>query len=250
LIAQSLVATDFSHGEARYHLLEITRQYARERLDARSESDELSRRHAMAYLKVAERLDRDWYVAHEATWFFVAEAELDNFRAALGWTLGKANALDLGCRITAAMARIWYSLSPLEGRRWVRLALGSQFAHSEPSVLAFLYLADAELSGALGEYSARLASARQALELRASLDDLQAARAEQAAGSALSGLGMIDEGEVFLSAALTNAARMRNRRLQGLVLGELGTARSRSGDIENSRKFFAEVLSHYLPLGF
>jgi non-specific serine/threonine protein kinase len=250
LIAQSLVAADFSRGEARYHLLEITRQYARERLDARGEFDRLARRHAEAYLKVAQRLDGDWYTAREATWFFVAEAELDNFRAALGWTLGKGNALDLGCRITAAMARIWYSLSPLEGRRWVRLAAGSSFAQSEPSVRAFLYLADAELSGALGEYSARLGSARQALGLRASLDDLQTARAQQAAGSALSGLGMIDEGETLLTDALAGATRMHNRRLQGLVLGELGTARSRSGDIENARRYYAEALSHYVPLGF
>ncbi len=250
LIAQSLVATDFSHGEARYHLLEITRQYARERLDGRGETEALARRHSAVCLRVAQRLDSDWYTAHEATWFHEAEAELDNFRAALAWSLGKGNDPEIGCRLAAAMARMWYSLSPLEGRRWVRVAADSPYANATPNVKASLLFADAELSGALGEYTARLASARQALGLEDSMDDLQAACARQAAGSALSALGETDNGVALLSAALDYATQARNRRLQGLVLGDLGTARSRNGDIEGARRFYAEALAHYIPLGF
>jgi predicted ATPase/transcriptional regulator with XRE-family HTH domain len=250
LIAQSLVAVDFSRGEARYHLLEITRQYARERLTERGETELLAHRHAAACLQIAQRLDRDWYTAHEGTWLNEAEAELDNFRAALAWSLGKGNDPEVGCRLAAAMARIWYSLSPLEGRRWIRLAAESPIAQAAPSIRAALLFADAELSSALGEYSASLASARQALELKDSMNDLQTACARQAAGSALSALGETDEGEALLTAALEYATQVRNRRLQGLVLGDLGTARSRNGDIEGARRFYAEALAHYIPLGF
>jgi tetratricopeptide (TPR) repeat protein len=82
------------------------------------------------------------------------------------------------------------------------------------------------------------------------MDDLQTACARQAAGSALSALGETDEGEALLTAALEYATQVHNRRLQGLVLGDLGTARSRNGDIEGARRFYAEALAHYIPLGF
>jgi predicted ATPase/DNA-binding XRE family transcriptional regulator len=250
LIAQSLVAADFSRGEARYHLLEITRQYARERLIERDEIEAISHRYAMACLHVAQRLNRDWYTAHERSWFQEAEAELDNFRAALSWTIGSKNDPDVGRRLAAALARVWYSLSPLEGRRWVRVAAEPSLGPLAPTVEASLLFTDAELSGALGEYSASLASARQALELRDAQDELQTACAQQAAGSALSALGQPSEAEDLLNTALNCATRLGNRRLQGLILGDIGTVRSRSGDVEGARRFYAEALAHYIPLGF
>jgi len=250
LIAQSLVATDFSHGEARYHLLEITRQYAREHLVDRGEEPELARRHAHAYLAVAQRLDRDWYTARERTWFQEAEAELDNFRSALSWALGERNDVETGLLLAAALARVWYSLSPLEGRRWVRIAAESDPEHQSPAVRAALLISDAMLSGALGEYAASLSSAQQALALHESLDALQVARVQHAAGSALSALGQTKSAEALLKTALESAEQLRNRRLSALLLGELGTSRSRSGDNAGARRFYAEALSHYIPLGF
>ncbi len=250
LIAQSLVATDFSHGEARYHVLEITRQYAREHLVERGGEPELARRHARAYLAVAQRLDRDWYTARERTWFQEAEAELDNFRSALSWALGERNDVETGLLLAAALARVWYSLSPLEGRRWVRVAAESVPEHQSAPVRGALLISDAMLSGALGEYTASLSSAQQALALHESLDALQIARVQHTAGSALSALGQTESAEALLKTALESAEQLRNRRLSALLLGELGTSRSRSGDSAGARRFYAEALSHYIPLGF
>ena len=125
LIGQSLVMVDVAHGSARYHLLDATRQYAVEKLVESGERQVLAARHALALLRVAARLDRQWYVASEQAWFREAEAELDNFRAALEWSLETQNDLHVGCLLAGALARLWYSLSPVEGRRWVRLAIES-----------------------------------------------------------------------------------------------------------------------------
>jgi predicted ATPase/DNA-binding XRE family transcriptional regulator len=249
LIGQSLVMVDLSHDSARYHLLEATRQYALERLKASGEQHALAGRHALALLAVAERLDREWYGASEQTWFHEAEAELDNFRAALAWSLEERNDLRTGRLIAGALARLWYSLSPVEGRRWVRLAIDSISDNTRVDELAQLYIADAELSGALGESAASLASAEQALRLRSALDDLQAARAQHAAGSALAATGRVSKGEALLRQALATAERIANRRLQALALSELGTARSRRKDINEARRFYGEALSFYVSLG-
>ena len=53
-MTQSLVMVDFARGDARYHLLEATRQYALEKLAERGERQPLAHRHALAFLDVAE----------------------------------------------------------------------------------------------------------------------------------------------------------------------------------------------------
>lgn len=249
LIAQSLVATDFAHGNARYHLLEVTRQYARERIGERGEAEALSRRHARSFLDVAKRLDAEWYTANEKAWFHEAEAELDNFRVALGWSLGERNDVENGRVLAAALTRVWYSLSPVEGRRWVRVALESVDDQTSPATVGELHIAEARLCGALAEYKGSLASAERALQMRDHLDDLQIARAQEAAGSALGALGRERESEELLTEALAAARRLGNRGLEALLLGDLGTARSRCGDVESARSFYAEALAHYMPLG-
>ncbi len=249
LIAQSLVAADFSFDTARYHLLEVTRQYALERVVERGERSVLAGRHARAFLEVAKRLDRDWSTAHERTWFEEAEAELDNFRQALKWSLAARHDLETGRLLAAALARIWYSLSPLEGRRWVRIAIESIDDQTPPAIVAELHIAEARLCGALGEYAASHDAAERALRLSEALDDLQIARAREVFGSALSALGRTSEGEAVLQAALVSARQLENRALEALLLGDLGTARSRSGDIEGARSHYAEALARYMPLG-
>jgi predicted ATPase len=248
LIAQSLVMVDFAHGNARYHLLEATRQYALEKLSKRGERETMAGRHTLALIQVAQRLDRDWYDAPESLWFREAEGELDNFRAALDWSLGERNDLRSACLLAGALARLWYSFSPVEGRRWVRLAIDSITEKTRADELAQLYIADAELCGALGEAAASLASAEQALRLRSVLDDLQVARAEHAAGSALAASGKASKGEALLQKTLAAAERLENRRLQALVLSDLGTARSRRSDVNGARMFYAEALTLYLSL--
>ncbi len=248
LVAQSLVMVDFERGAARYHLLEATRQYALEKLDGEGESAAIASRHSLAFLQLAERLDRDWYDAPERPWFRDAESELDNFRTALSWSLSERHDVMSGRILAAALARVWYSIGPVEGRRWVRLALDSRDDATPPGVLARLYVADAELCGSLGEYKASLASTERALQLDDELDDLLRARAQQAAGSALGALGRADEAQPLLEAALAIAARLENRRMQALVLGDLGTARSRCGDTNKARRLYADALAFYESL--
>lgn len=249
LVTQSLVMVDFAHGDARYHLLEATRQYALERLAEHDESRTVARRHALAFLDLAERFDRNWYTANERSWFREAQAEVDNFRTALRWTLIERHDLESGRLLAAAIARVWYSTSPVEGRRWVRAAIDTCDETTPGPVLARLFLADAMLSGSLGEFKAALTSAGRALERSSELDDLQVARAKVTAGGALGALGRSSEGETFLEEALAIARRLDNRRLQALALGNLGTASSRSGDIARARRFYAEALTYYIALG-
>jgi predicted ATPase/DNA-binding XRE family transcriptional regulator len=248
LIGQSMIMADFSRGDARYHMLEATRQYAMERLIERGERETISQRHAVSCLRVAQRLDRDWYGADERTWFRDAAAELDNCRAALEWSLSERRDVLTGCLIAGSLDRVWYSLAPVEGRNWVRIALSSLGDAVSPATRRLLNIADAELCSALGEYAPSYAAAQRALELRDPPDEMQLARARQAAGSALGALGRTEEAQALLEEALEDARRLDNRRLQALALGDLGTVRSWCGDVEGARRFYDEALTYYVAL--
>lgn len=245
LIGQSLVLCDFTKDDARYHMLEATRQYAFENLAERGEREAISHRHAASCLRVAERLDRDWYDSDERLWFWLATTELDNFRAALNWSLTEKRDLTIGCALAGRLARVWYLLAPVEGRNWVRLALAAT-ADGSPQASS-LHLAEAELCGALGEYAAAFTSAERALSA-GNLDELETARARQTAGAALGALGRTEDSQQFLREALDDARRLDKRRLQAVILADLGTLRSRSGDATAARSFYDEALTYYVAL--
>ena len=74
-------------GRARYRLLEPVRQYARERLEESGEAEAVRRRHAEFFLALAEEAAPQLAGAHQQDWAERLEAEHDNMRAALSWSL-------------------------------------------------------------------------------------------------------------------------------------------------------------------
>ena len=82
LIEKSLLRRD---GHNRFFLLELTREYALERLHAASEEAGLSRRHADWALHLAKRADEHLASAEQGRWLVRLEADTDNLRAALAW---------------------------------------------------------------------------------------------------------------------------------------------------------------------
>jgi hypothetical protein len=132
----------------------------------------------------------------------------------------------------------------------VRSALETVNDATPPAVAAHLTVTEAELHSAFGLYKTALPAAERAVALATDLDDaLAMARAQHAAGGTLAALGRSDEGEALLRDALATAQRLRNRRLVAMLLGELGTARSRRGDVVGARAFYAQALANYQAIG-
>jgi predicted ATPase/DNA-binding CsgD family transcriptional regulator len=123
LVDKSLVLTMEQDEEARYRLLETVRQYASEKLEETGEADGVRRRHARYYLALAEEAERGSSGPDQARWLERLEAEHDNLRAALGWSLGGGGA-EVGLGLAAALWSFWYTHGHLsEGRRWLESAV-------------------------------------------------------------------------------------------------------------------------------
>ena len=122
LVEQSLLRL-VEDEQPRYRMLETVAEYARECLAASGEEGALRRAHADHYLALAEAARAALEEADPATWLSRLEAEHDNLRTALRWSVQGGDPA-IGLRLAVALRRFWSLRGHLsEGRRWQEAAL-------------------------------------------------------------------------------------------------------------------------------
>ncbi|MGA7354420.1 MAG: helix-turn-helix domain-containing protein, partial [Candidatus Cybelea sp.] len=103
LVDKSMVVAEFDGIEPRYRLSESFRQYGREKLVDRGEAEIVAHRHALACLELAEQLERAYNNELEEVFLEQGRQELDNWRAALVWSLGARGDVALGQRLAGQL---------------------------------------------------------------------------------------------------------------------------------------------------
>jgi non-specific serine/threonine protein kinase len=123
LINKSLVLMEQRGEEARYRLLEPIRQYGEEKLREYAEAAMVRRYHRDWYARLAEQAESQILESRQESVFDRLEAEHDNLRAALEWSLEQQEA-DVAAQIGAAIFRFWLLRGYMsEGRLWLERAL-------------------------------------------------------------------------------------------------------------------------------
>jgi predicted ATPase/DNA-binding SARP family transcriptional activator len=118
LLDKSLIG---ENGE-RFTMLETIREYAAASLDD-FEAEEVHRRHAEWFAKLAEEASARLVTAEQAAWLERLEREHDNLRAALRWSL-KGKDPGPGLRLCIALRRFWLPHGHfVEAGRWLGLAI-------------------------------------------------------------------------------------------------------------------------------
>jgi predicted ATPase/DNA-binding SARP family transcriptional activator len=111
-------------GELRLEMLETIREFGQEQLELIGEVGALRRRHAEYFRALVEQADPHFHGPRTATWLDRLEAEHDNLRAALAWSLEASDAT-LGLRL-AVLVWFWWLRGHLrEGRRWLEAVLAA-----------------------------------------------------------------------------------------------------------------------------
>ncbi len=143
LVTKSLLVAELAGSEQRYRLLESSRQYARDKLSARGDMERTVRRHALAYVELAERLEAARDTTLERAWLSRVTMEVENYRTVLEWTLAERGDVVLGQRLVAAHGVLLRAFTVREMRRWVREAVEIIDEQTPPDLSAQLELADA-----------------------------------------------------------------------------------------------------------
>lgn len=122
-------------GEGRYRLLETIRQYARDKLLASGESEQLRDRHLDYFLRFAEAIEPKLRGAEQLVWLGRVETEHDNLRTALAWAL-ESRKSGSALRLAGALSYFWELRGYLaEGQKWLAEALSSSEREREAVVI-------------------------------------------------------------------------------------------------------------------
>lgn len=111
-------------GAKRFDLHELLRQYAYERLVEAGEEQTARARHLNFFLELAETGRPGLDGAEAPAWMERLENEMDNFRAALDWSLLNEGSRLAGLRLASALAEFWGRKGHLnEGRDYLEALL-------------------------------------------------------------------------------------------------------------------------------
>ncbi|MEO8355458.1 MAG: tetratricopeptide repeat protein [Chloroflexota bacterium] len=95
------------HGESRFNMLMTIQQFGLHHLRRISEETEVHNWHLAHFLDLAEQADSEIHGPNQVEWTDRLEKELDNFRAALDWSVSNQKA-ELALRLLGALSWIWF----------------------------------------------------------------------------------------------------------------------------------------------
>jgi predicted ATPase/DNA-binding CsgD family transcriptional regulator len=247
LVDKSLVTVRENGGQTRYRLLETVRQYGREKLDGSEEGAGVGLRHATFFVRFAEEAERELDGPDQTRWLAFLEADHDNFRAALSWSLGEEGDVGLGVRLAAALWPFWFARGYLsEGRRWLESAI-TRSAHAPTLARAKALNGAGSIATFQDEYEAAKALIKEGLALNRELGDKEGIASSLANLCGVAMLGQRDDIPVL--AALEEAKELRpeieDRRTVGNLLILEGRVALAQGDLERAVELGEESLTMY-----
>jgi non-specific serine/threonine protein kinase len=118
----------------RFDLLETVREFGLDQLAAAGDEAEARDRHAAWCLRLAERAEAAAWGPEQRTWFDRLQADYDDVRAALAWSLDREDTT--GLRLVAALGPFWNVRGPLgEASAWSDRALAIAAPEASPPAL-------------------------------------------------------------------------------------------------------------------
>jgi predicted ATPase/DNA-binding SARP family transcriptional activator len=252
LVAQNLLGVSRTVPEPRFTMLEVVREYSLERLAAGGAGAEESacERHARTYLTLAEASEGGLCGPEAGSWVDRLEAEHDNLRAALAWSMDRPG--DLGPRLAGALGRFWQTRFYFsEGRDWLDRALakcralGSDPDPVQAKVLMWTGWLDPWTDDAVA-LSPLEASVRQ---WRAVGDERGLARALICLASNTWWRGEFAAARLLLEESIAMCRRAGDKYDVAWALHELGEVARAEGDYEGARVALHESLALAQEIG-
>jgi predicted ATPase/class 3 adenylate cyclase len=249
LVEKSLVVSVAGAGENRYRLLESTRAFALEKLAA-GRYAALARRLCEHMTIVFERAERSWPTTPTADWLAAYEPDLDNLRAATGWSLGPDGNPALGVKLVGYADLLWRELELMkEQRRWFELALTFVDDATPPFVEARIRLGLG--SDLYGGERGRLSHNLRAIELlrRIGGEPVLLGQALTQAGVSSGRYRHVAESEQYFDEALSVLRRCGHAKCLAMVLLDAGGFRKAAGDLKAAWALVEEALALSKALG-
>ncbi|RPI97615.1 MAG: hypothetical protein EHM39_09205, partial [Chloroflexi bacterium] len=248
LLAKSLLrAETASTGDARVVMLETMREYALEQLAASGELTLIRERHLHFFRALLWTAAREYNGPNEAHWLAKLEAEHDNFRAALQWTLNVDGAAQDSLSMIAHLARLWEVKGYFtEARDWLLRALRQPGAE-QPTKARADALHDISASAYLQcDYAASQALYVEALTIYQDLGDQSGvAKALISIGEVATEIGDYKRAPQLFESAYAMLRQLDDATENARALTQIGYGALRVGDLVQAQARLEEGLAAY-----
>jgi predicted ATPase/DNA-binding CsgD family transcriptional regulator len=247
LVDKSLVVLQTKGMHERYALLESTRVYALEKLERSGERELYARRHAEHFRARAQAADEGYGLGSPAAWLAGVEQDLDNYRAALRWSLADGRDVPLGGAIAGSLERLWFLGGlAVEARSWIGAALSRIDETQYPAIAARLWRAKARfLQGQPMRDSAERAQA-----LYESVgDERGGAYALRFLAYSLLQMGNLDEANKVIDRAIAAFRAHGDSAGVASCLGLQGVSAYNHRDFAAGRAFYVQAIAACKALG-
>jgi predicted ATPase/transcriptional regulator with XRE-family HTH domain len=236
------------NGDPRFSMLDSIRQYARERLRAAGEADALCQRHAEFYLSLAEEAEPQLVRSVQAGWFDRLDAEHDDMRAALRWSLENGHT-ETGLRLASALWRFWETRGYFsEGEQWLGKGLAQRPLTA--AVEAKALTAAGSLVCRAGDLPRARRLHTESLRLFRDLGDTAGiARSLSNLGVVADELGDYTEATVLYEESLALRRELGNTWAIAVLLVNLGEVARKQGRLGEARSFITESRQLFEELG-
>ncbi len=249
LIDQSLVhMQEERSGDARYRLLEVIRQFGREKLETKGEAIVLSRRHRDWYLGLAEQAEQELTGKHQGAWLDRLEAEQENLRAALRWSLEREEGEE-AARIGVSLWPFWILRGYMsEGREWLDRTLAELPDRTAPR--AKVLWVTGIITGRLGDSIRATHLLEESLEAwRTVGDKKQIASALSTLGVAAQRQGDYEQATARFEEGLPLLREVGEKQWTAIVLSSLGLIALYQGNHERASALCEESLALFRDSG-
>jgi len=271
LVAKSLLRPrPGGEGERRFDLLEMLRAFALEQLHAGGELAAARRAHLTWCIGLARAAEEAWDTPQQRDWIERIDAEQDNLRAALTWSLDAPpgamadgwagtgatggrdvsadahDAVDAAAAVRVDGARLALSLEPFwtvrsqfaEGQRWSTRAAAvfEGTAGTASRDLMVAQRAIGRFANRRGDFGAAEASLTAAMRIARAIDEPdEAVRTLNSLGTLARGVGRMDDAQAFYAEALALARQSGAERRMGVCHYNLGALAMLRGDLAAAR---------------
>jgi len=286
LIDRSLLTTEERSGSMRYGMLESIHQYALGRLEASGEDSALHRRHMAWLLDFAGQADLAG--PDQAAWLDLLDADRDNFRAGLEWSLAPAapgsgtaaaRAAPTGpgshantgrppapagpgrappgpdpeqaLALAGALAPFWLVRGPIAlARTALDAALAAAGPGADTRLRAIALDGAGQLAAVQADHDAQRRYQQESLAIWRELgDDLQVASTLSDLGSAAHFRGEYPLARALHAEALELAERTGDAQQTGQALSGLGRLALHQGDLDQATAYYTQSMAKFAEIG-
>ena len=245
LTDKSLLFTETHQEEIRFNFLETIHEIAREKLKQAGEDVIIRNRHLAYFCQIAERVELEIEHENQTNWLNRCEAEHNNMRAALDWSLKEEADLPTGIRLVASLGLFWYLHSHfVEGLERSKVFLQKARDFGDEKILAKLLFRTADLHLHRAEFDSALRLGEEAVTLSRRIQDGKLlAWALYVQGDVFLATNDFISAEKSLTESVEVCVKIGYKAVQDIALLLHGTILLRQGDLVGAQEKILAGLS-------